>query len=385
MRSAGKFSSAAGCVAAVCALGGTAFLAGCGMPAAPQPPSLHLPNPVSDLNASRTGNDVSLTWTMPKRDTSKVALKPNVAVAVRICRTEGAANNSCATAGNMAFAPAGSASFTETLPNALATGPPRPLRYFVELTNRKGRSAGLSNAAVVLAGHAPSPIAGLSATVRKDGIVLHWIPGPAEPYPTQVRLHRTLLTPAAAKPAPGPLAAPTEPLQQDLLVPAGTLHGVALDKDIRFGETYAYSAQRIARVTVDGKAMEIDGPLSPPVRIAAENNFPPAVPTGLAAVATPAQIGAGPSGAGPSIDLNWQPVTDPNLAGYIVYRSQPNIDGQQPTPWKRISGPQPVVGPGFHDANVEPGHTYQYGVSAIGQNGQESARSASAQESVPAQ
>lgn len=384
MRSAGKFSGVARLLAVTCALGSTALLAGCGMPAAPQPPSLHLPNPVTDLAASRTGNQVTLTWTMPKRDTSKVALKANVAVAVRICRTENAAGSSCATAGNLAFAPAASASFTETLPDDLAAGAPRPLRYFVELTNKKGRSAGLSNAAIVLAGQAPAPVAGLSATVRKDGIVLHWIPGPAEPYSTQIRLQRTLLTPVAAKAAPkpaeGPLAPPAEPLQQDLLVPAGTLHGVALDKDIRFGETYSYSAQRITRVTVDGKAMELDGPLSPPVRIDAQNIFPPAVPTGLAAVANPAQ-----DGAGPSIDLNWQPVTAPGLAGYIVYRCEPNVDGQQPTPWKRISGPQPVIGPGFHDANVEPGHTYQYGVSAIGQNGQESARSASAQESVPGQ
>ena len=362
------------------ALCGAAFLAGCGMPAAPQPPSLNLPRPVADLTAHRTGDEVNLAWTMPKRDTSKVTLKPNIAVAVRICRTESATNSACATAGNLAFPPGARGTFTETLPTALTTGTPRPLRYFVELTNRKGRSAGLSNAATVLAGQAPAPISGLNVQVRKDGTVLHWIPGPPEPYETQVRLQRTLLTPAAAKSAQGPLAAPTEPAERNLLVPSGTQRGVALDKDIRFGETYAYSAQRIARVTVDGKAMELDGPLSPPVRIDVQNVFPPAVPTGLAAVATPAE-----NGAGPSIDLNWQSVNEPNLAGYIVYRREPNVPGQQPTPWQRISGPQPVVGPGFHDPSVEPGHTYEYGVSAIGQNDHESARSASAEETVPAQ
>lgn len=366
------------------ALSGAALLAGCGMPAAPQPPSLNLPNPVNDLTANRTGDEVSLAWTMPKRDTSKVTLKPNSAVAARICRTQSAAASTCTTAANLAFAPGASGAFTDTLPAALATGAPRPLHYFVELINRKGRSAGLSNAATVLAGHAPASVSGLSATVRKSGVVLRWIPGPPEPYDTQVRLERTLLTPQAAKPAPksaqGPLAAPTEPLKQDLLVPSGLQRGVALDKDIRFGETYAYSAQRIARVTVDGNTLELDGPLSPPVRINAQNTFPPAVPAGLAAVATPAE-----NGAGPSIDLNWQPITEPDLAGYIVYRRRPNVPGQQPTPWKRISGPQPVVGPGFHDPDVEPGHTYDYGVSAIGQNGYESARSAPAEETVPAQ
>jgi fibronectin type 3 domain-containing protein len=42
-----------------------------------------------------------------------------------------------------------------------------------------------------------------------------------------------------------------------------------------------------------------------------------------------------------------------------------------------------VVGPGYHDANVEPGHTYEYAVSAIDQDGHESVRSAGAQETVP--
>jgi hypothetical protein len=235
----------------------------------------------------------------------------------------------------------------------------------------------------VLAGQAPAPVAGLSAEVNKAGIVLHWAPGPAGPYTTQIRLRRTLLTPVPAPKAgshsgQGPLIAPAEPLKQDLLVPVGGMRGGALDKDIRFGETYSYQAQRIAQLTVNGEPLELDGPLSPAIRIEAQNVFPPEAPTGLAAVATPAE-----NGAGPSIDLSWQPDTEPDLAGYAVYRREPREPGQQPTLWQRISGPQPIAGPGFHDPDVEPGHNYEYGVSAIGQNEHESARSASAEETVP--
>jgi fibronectin type 3 domain-containing protein len=43
-----------------------------------------------------------------------------------------------------------------------------------------------------------------------------------------------------------------------------------------------------------------------------------------------------------------------------------------------------VVGPAFHDAQVAPGHTYTYAVSAVDQGGHESARSAEARETVPA-
>jgi fibronectin type 3 domain-containing protein len=92
----------------------------------------------------------------------------------------------------------------------------------------------------------------------------------------------------------------------------------------------------------------------------------------LAAVAT-----AGDAGTEPSIDLSWQPVTDPDLAGYAVYRSEAG------GAWRRISPAQPIVPPAYHDANVQPGHTYRYSVSAIDQLGHESARSAETEETVP--
>jgi fibronectin type 3 domain-containing protein len=82
----------------------------------------------------------------------------------------------------------------------------------------------------------------------------------------------------------------------------------------------------------------------------------------------------------PSIDLSWQPVTDADLAGYLVYRRQG--DAANGT-WQRISPLQPFIGPVFHDAHVQPGHTYRYAVSAIDQLGHESARSAETEETVP--
>ena len=80
-----------------------------------------------------------------------------------------------------------------------------------------------------------------------------------------------------------------------------------------------------------------------------------------------------------AIDLSWLPGTDRNLAGYVVYRREG--DG----PWQRISPAQPpLIGPAFHDAGVQPGHTYRYAVAAISPTGHESARSAEAEETVPA-
>lgn len=348
-------------------------LAGCGMPAAPQPPSLNLPAPVSNLSAVRTGDEVALKWTLPTKNTDKIALKGNITV--RVCRNE-ASSTSCSATATLELAPGTDGSFTDTLPAPLASGSPRALTYFIELDNRKGRSAGLSNAAEILAGQAPAPIAGLAAQMRRDGVLLRWSPASPGSPTAAVRLVRKRLSPNIERPtsqktSQGSLAPPTEPAERTLLVDTPTPAGRALDADIRFGETYEYRAQRVERIAVNGKTLELAGALSPPVRIEAINVYPPAVPKGLAAVATP-----GENGAGPAIDLNWQPNTEADLAGYIVYRRESDTGS-----WQRVSS---VAEPAYHDANVQPSHTYIYAVSAIDQQRHESERSAETQETVPA-
>jgi len=346
-------------------------LSGCGMPGAPQPPSLDLPVHVSDLSAVRTGDQVALTWTMPTKTIDKVLLTRNVAV--RVCRNE-LASTTCSAITTLEIAPGASASFTDTLPPALAWGLPHELTYFVELDNAKGRSAGLSNGAKILAGAAPPAVEGLTAEMRKDGVLLRWALGPPEAPTVAIRLVRKLLTPPAKPPDQNPLARPAEPIEQTLLVEPTAHFDRALDSNIRFGETYEYRAQRVVRLDVNGETLELASPLSAPVRIDAHDVFPPATPTGLVAAAT-----VGGNGAGPSIDLSWLPNTEPDLAGYIVYRRE----GGEPASWQRVSPAQPIIGPGYHDATVQPGHAYQYAVSAIGQNGYESARSAEASDTVP--
>lgn len=349
------------------------LLAGCGTPGAPQPPSLNLPDTVTDLSASRTGDQVSLTWTMPQRNTDKLLLKG--IVDVRICRHEGTQANAidCITAGKQALAPGIDGTFVDPLPAVLASGAPRPLSYFVELTNRKGRSAGLSNAATVVAGQAPAPVSGLAAEVRKEGIVLRWN---SDNRTAAIRLERKLLTPGKPKSAEGPLAPLPEPAEQNLLVEPSTnsapIH--ALDTHIAWGNTYEYRAQRVLRVSVAGNTVDLDGELSAPIRVEALDVFPPAVPTGLVSVATAADADAGTQAA---VDLSWHSNTEADLAGYIVYRREDEAD------WQRISGDAPVIGPAFHDAHVVAGHTYHYAVSAVDKAGHESGRSAETAEMVP--
>lgn len=327
------------------------MMAGCGMVAAPAPPSLKLPQPVDDLTAQRTGNDVALHWTMPKRTTDKVLLVGKQSA--QVCRRVG--SGPCSTVGNFAFAPEASASFVDHLPAALTAGAARPLIYTVELFNSAGRSAGPSNEAITAAGTAPPRVEDLRGRAQADGVVLSWTPtGRNE----TIRIHRVLDEKAAV------------PAQQTLEF-SGADEGRVLDRDAVLDHTYTYTVQRVAKITMRGESVEVAGLTSKPMRIDARDLFPPATPTGLQAVADPEAR---------AIDLSWQPDTEADLAGYRVYRREVGTSAQPE--W--VSGAVEAE-PSFRDANAQPGHTYWYSVSAVDKDGNESPRSAEVEESLPQQ
>jgi hypothetical protein len=337
------------------------MMAGCGMVAAPQPPSLKLPEPVTDLTAQRVGNQVELHWTMPKRDTDKVLLVGDQKV--RVCRH--VESNPCVIAGNPLFAPQATATFTDTLPTALTAGAPRPLAYTVELENHAGRSAGPSNTAVTTAGAAPSQIANLGARAQADGIVLSWTP---EGGDATIRIHRTLAEKPVAQKSGGQKS--QLPAEQTLEF-SGKDEGRVLDHDAALDHMYTYTAQRIVTLAVEGKSVAVASIPSKSITINARDLFAPATPAGLQAVADPEAR---------AIDLSWQPDTEPDLAGYTVYRRDA---GSSAAP-VRISPPaQPALS--FRDTTAQPGHTYDYSVSAVDHDSNESLRSADVEETLPQQ
>jgi hypothetical protein len=358
--------------AVACGLG---ILTGCGTPGAPQPPSLHLPGRVEDLGGQRAGDSVALHWTMPRKTTDHLAIKGPVDAVV--CWREAADHaatsaGECHKAGEVTLTAEVAGEFRGPLPEALRTGSPRQIGYFVDLRNTKGRSAGLSNELALLAGAAPGAVEELTAEVRTDGVALRWRQGEA----TAVRLHRRLLTPERKASPGGLMSAPTELPVQDLLVSAadvaakaGALDETARDGGARFGQSYEYTAQRVIQIQAGGKTLELAGAICAPVKVDVIDVFPPAVPAGLAAVYVPEDK---------SMDLSWQPDTEPDMAGYIVYRA---AAGE--TEWKRVSPAQPVATPAYRDATVQAGQSYRYAVSAIDLTGHESKRSAETSESVP--
>ena len=332
------------------------------MPGAPLPPSLNLPVPVTDLSAVRTGDQVALTWTMPKKTTDKVLLKGNIAV--RVCRNETSRRALLRR--------------RHACNSLLDPTPPSPTRFrLLSPPARRACSPILSSSSIARAVPPDSRTAPRSSPAKrrpqsktsprrcaKTACSCTGRPHQPNPRPSPSASSAGSSRPPAKKSDQGPLSQPAEPLEQTLLVESGSsLRSRARRHSIRFGETYEYRAQRVARVTVGGSTLELAGPLSPPLRIDAINVFPPGAPKGLAAVAT-----AGENGSAPAIDLSWLPGTEANLAGYIVYRRELGSgSGAAAATWQRISPAQPVVGPGYHDANVQPGHTYAYAVTAIDQ------------------
>jgi hypothetical protein len=361
---------------------GLILLAGCGLAANPQPPTLWLPEPVRDLTGERAGNEVHLHWTMPRNTTDKVALKGDQAA--HICWTSGATPAlekpapspvpsaglpGCTAVGNAIFAPDKPADYVAPLPVGLTSGTPRVVSFFVELRNHAGKTAGPSNPVWIATGPAPSTVTDFSVTTQAGGPVLHWqaeAPAPG----TVLRIHRTLVTqPGAAKPSESAGAPP--PQEQTLEVDLGAADpGQAIDRDAPLDHVYRYTVERVLRVDVDHHALEIAGPPSQSFTVDAKDEFPPAVPGGLAVVADEQNH---------TLDLSWTPDTDPDLAGYVVYRR----DVTAGTGAERISGKGLIVPPSFEDKAVIPSHRYAYALSAVDQDGNESVRSGEVEEELP--
>jgi len=354
----------------------TGLLAGCGVPGIPRPPSLELPQPVSDLRAVRKGDRVYLSWTVPAETTDGLAIR-QLGV-TRVCRTFEKEISACGTPANVmlplerAQAPAKkrnvaatptkiTAEYTDRLPVQLPTPDTGQLTYAVEVLNSSDRSAGLSNDVHVLTAPTLPPPAGFSAEVTGGGVVLHWTaPAMASPDASLGHLYRVYRRQGDSN---------TDMIAAE--VPWDTFSAApVVDHGFEWGKTYYYRATVVTVVTQPGKPdVQIEGDDTPAVKVYAEDVFPPAVPSGLQAVFSGA-------GQAPFVDLIWAPDTDPDLAGYNVYRHDQSGEAV------KINSDL-VKEPAFRDTAVSAGTTYFYSVSAVDVRGNESARSQETSEAVP--
>jgi hypothetical protein len=346
-------------VLAVLALGA---LVACGTPGAPQPPSLELPRSVQDLKASRKGSEVTLSWTTPRETTERRRIRH--LGETRVCRAiDVIAPAECiqiAGALQPSQTPlAAPESFTDTLGSQIVQQHPTGFAtYSVEVRNDLGRSAGLSNQVTVPLAPTLPPPTDVRAQVTGNGVELTWTSEISGQHPTLKFFYRvyrrqkgeqTEIVIGEAKPlVPGPAS--------------------LLDHDAGWEKTYAYHVTPVTMEPVQGRDEQVEGNDSPEIEVFLHDVFPPATPTGLQAISSG-------TAQQPFIDLSWAPNTEPDLAGYNVYR-------QEGASKQKINS-ELVKTPIFRDTNVQPGQRYSYSVTAVDVRGNESGRSAEAAEAVP--
>jgi hypothetical protein len=344
------------------------LLTHCATIAPPQPPSLDLPKPALDLRATRKGNRVNLTWSIPILTTDRQTIRD--VGPTRICRTS-LVMQECGTpvaeAPPPPSAPSKSSgqrpkeSFTDTLPAELQNeNPTGYATYAVQVLNRAGRGAGLSNQARVLLAPTLPPPQDFHAQVTSRGVVLSWA-RPKIPQQVPEDIHFVI---RAYRREQG------SPQQTAVGEVAIAIEPTLTDAEIQWQKTYEYYAETLTVVREpNGNQAQLEGDDTPEVTVFANDVFPPAVPSGLQAVFS------GP-GQSPFIDLVWAPVTDSDLAGYNVYRHEV---GSEPV---KLNS-EPLKTPSSRDDHVSAGKRYLYSVTSIDFRGNESARSEEASESVP--
>ena len=168
-------------------------------------------------------------------------------------------------------------------------------------------------------------------------------PAPAEGGPTSYNVYRST--------SPDPFAPPPDTVtgEEWSSRPPTPLNPVPLSSfefldTVSFNEERCYTVRGVRGVGPDMRV----GASSAPACVSAVDTFPPAVPSGLATVASEGVI-----------NLIWEPNTDPDLGGYVVLRAEAPGDTLQPLT------PAPISEASYRDAAVTPGVRYVYAVVAI--------------------
>ena len=174
----------------------------------------------------------------------------------------------------------------------------------------------------------PAAPTAVTADLEAGGVVLAWNGGPALVY--RKKEGGAYDAPLDAKPTVGPSYR---------------------DTSVAPGQAWCYVVRAIA-----GTEPLVESTPSSEACVSVRDVFAPAPPTGVAALA-----------AGGVVDVSWSPSTEPDLAVYRVYRSEGGEAqkvAEVPAAETRFRDPTAVVGP-----------TYNYTVTAVDKDGNESAPS----------
>ena len=311
---------------------------GCGYVGEPLPPLLNIPLPVMDLAAVQRGSKIIVQFSLPKLTTEGRIVRPPIEWDLRIGEP-------------------GTGEFRIDAWAARAKSP-------VDGRMEKGRVSYEIPAApwigkdVVLAARAAGPN-GRQSDWSKP-VVLTVVPPPA--VPRDLKAENVSEGVRLTWSGSGPAYRVYRRTEADagFTVAANTETPEYLDKATEYGKPVRYIVQAIVKTGTS----EVESDISKEAAITPVDEFPPAVPAGLTAVPT----------AG-SIELAWDRDTEPDLAGYRIYRAAPGGE------FTKIG--ETAEAPSYSDKQVESGKQYRYTVSAFDKSGNESKRSIEIEVSAP--
>lgn len=364
IRAVGIFLANCSLLIAIC----FCFLTGCGVPGAPLAPSLGIPKPVSDLKAVRKGASVTLTWSAPEETSDgELIRKPGKMVVSRVLSGKEGAGMAPFVVAVVPLLPTLKEQQPPTANDSLVDLLKAPggdfVLYSVVAQSGSGKSAGRSNQPAIPLVPTPAAPQRVQAVAVAQGISLTW--DQAWPPQNQTRLSAQYVYRIMRR------EQGTTAVSMVTQLNAGNQAMAFIDTGIEWQKHYDYWITPVTLWEGAGKKGEVEGEDSPVTSVFANDVFPPAAPTGLQAVAS------GLAGQ-PFIDLTWTPNTEPDLAGYNVYR---HTGSEAPA---RINS-NLIKTPSFRDLNVQPGVKYFYSVSAIDLRNNESGKSEETSETVPEQ
>lgn len=331
-------------------------LAGCGKRGSPQPPLRRSPARITDVEARRLADRVELRFTVPatNSDGSTPPTVERVEVYMLALPAGKEATVAAVTAsGNLmtsvtvrpppdpeatpATAPAQKPPDPRPAPGDVTTVVDKlggdkvgtadaPVAHYIVVGVTGRRKGPTSPIVSVPLGPLPAPPTNLQPTHDEKTLTLAWTPGAPD------QKFRVYLVPDQAKPESRRL------LTTDALSAPTFATPVQLDKEQCF---------LIAAVQTAGKAT-VEGAALGPVCVTPADKFPPATPERL----------RGNSNNGVVL-LDWAAVDAPDLAGYLVLRTDGTNDTLQPLTR------EPIADTSYEDKDVKAGVTYAYAVVAV--------------------
>jgi hypothetical protein len=340
------------------------FLAGCGAPGEPVPPSPPIPAAVTDLKAAQAGDGAQLSFTLPGKSAGGEHLEepPAVEILRGVARPDGKPDpKSFRVVGHVpgalaqSFVSTGHMQYFDPLsPVETEAHPGAPLFYRVRTRVSRKRASADSNAVEVLVFPVAERISKLEARVTETAVELSWpVPartsgGKALTSITAYSVYRGELDPSSSEAAAGDdsKAVWKAPFQQIGKSENNAYRDMAFD----FGRTYLY----VVRSVTQAESAQVESADSVPAIVTPRDVFPPAPPQNVVLANLP---GAAPGSL--SVELSWSIGVETDLAGYRVYRSEE--EGARGD----LLTPELLLTPAYRDNSVAIGHHYWYTITAV--------------------